>query len=430
MKKDISHINILKLLSLIVIFWLLNQKNFAQYNLDYYLTEAVANSATLNEIRNSELLNKLQDDFNYAQNSAFQTFITANYLFAPYFNNNGHFITTDPRPDAIGYDIGVTNGGLYSALINVEKNIFNGGITGALANQVKIQKEKFSYNYNLEKRNLEKQITDQYLNTFKSLKIYRLSEDALYNTKKQLDITRELVATGYEKVQNFLLLKVELQSQEIAFDESYRQYKNDLTQLNALSGMADTRVVYIDSVEIFFNKENHFDFVKKFKIDSLVAVSEMQLLEAKYKPEVKVYFNTGLNAIEVEGIQRKFGLSAGLDFKLAIFDGGQRDISNQQNEILLNSISVNEQFELKKIENNRNIALSNIQFIENNLKNFQEQIYDYTKLINISQKELESGNISMIEYLTIWKNYIEIQKAKVDKEVSLMLEINNYNYWN
>ena len=58
--------------------------------------------------------------------------ITGDYLFAPYFNNNGNLITTNPDPNAIGYDVGITNGGLYSALINVDKNIFNGHLLNAL----------------------------------------------------------------------------------------------------------------------------------------------------------------------------------------------------------------------------------------------------------------------------------------------------------
>lgn len=66
-------------------------------------------------------INSLQRDLDYAQTSGFQMYLSANYLFVPYFNNSGGIITSNPDQNAIGYDIGLTNGGLYSAQFNIEK---------------------------------------------------------------------------------------------------------------------------------------------------------------------------------------------------------------------------------------------------------------------------------------------------------------------
>jgi hypothetical protein len=48
----------------------------------------------------------------------------------------------------------------------------------------------------------------------------------------------------------------------------------------------------------------------------------------------------------------------------------------------------------------------------------------------ISNKQLSVGDISMIEYLSILRNYIDLRKTKIEKEINLQLEINNFNYWN
>ena len=86
---------------------------FAQYNLDYFVNKALINSPVLKDYQNLGQINNLQSQLDEAENSAFKVSLTADYLFAPYFNNNGKILSTNPDPKAIGYDVGITNGGLY-----------------------------------------------------------------------------------------------------------------------------------------------------------------------------------------------------------------------------------------------------------------------------------------------------------------------------
>lgn len=417
------------IISLFIIFLLTD--GFAQNNLDFYISKGIENSPTLKEIKNSQAGIKLQSELNDAQISSFNTFLSANYLFAPYFNNNGRIISTNPDADAIGYDAGITNGGLYSAQLNIERNIFNGGLTTALENQVTNQKNIYNYNYQLELRSLNKQITEQYLNTYKSLKIYNLSDETVKNINEQLKLTGELVKQGFVKTQNYLLLKIELQTQQITSFENMQQYKNDLMQLNSLVGITDTQTVFIDSVLIEMNNsKSNFNFTNKFILDSLNAINQQELFETKYNPQVKLFFNTGLNAVELSGIQRKFGLSAGIDFQIALFDGGQKNITRQQNEITINSIENYKQFALSSIKNQKQIAYSNILVIKQNLISINAQLNDYKQLIAVSNNQLKTGELSMIEYLSILKNFIDLQKTKIENGIQLLLETCNYNYWN
>ncbi len=413
------------------LFTFLSINLFAQNNLEFYLNRAYEYSPALNEIKNLESVNKLQNELNYSQNSAFQTYLSANYLFAPFFNDKKIIVSVNPDPNAIGYDVGITNGGLYSAQLNIEKNIFNGGLTNALENQIGIQQKQYKFNYELEKRNLQKQITDQYLTSYRSLMFYHLTKEILQNVEDQLNITGELVEKGYANSQSYLLLKIELQSQEMVLKENFQQYKNDLLQLNSLCGIKDTQTVFIDSVSISRNDlKTNFRFLEKFNLDSSATANQQILFETKYQPQVKIFFNTGLNAMELNRIQRKFGLSAGIDFQLPIFDGGQKNITRQQNEILLSSINNYKQYAATNIENQKQAVLSSINLIQNNLVSINTQLNDYNELIRISKMQLNVGDISMIEYLSILKNYIDLRKLKIDKEINLQLEINNFNYWN
>jgi outer membrane protein TolC len=405
--------------------------SIAQRSLEFYLEKGINNSPALNEYRNLENINNIQSDLNNAENSSLKIYLSADYLFAPYFNNNGQLISTNPDPKAIGYDAGITNGGLYSTQLNFEKNIFNGGVIDALQNQNRIQGEQYNYNYNLEKHNLEKQITDQYLSSYKSLQLYELSKEIVDNLSKQLNITADLLEKGYEKAQNYLLLKIEFQNEQINLNEAYQDYKNNLTQLKTICGIKDTNNTLLDQVKLNLSlRKSGFDLFKKFELDSLAAINQQSLFETKYLPQLKLFANTGLNAVEIDGIQRKFGISAGLNFSLPIFDGGQKSLFQQQILIAQKTISEYRKFSELNLEMQLDNTSSRIKAAMKNIDDLNAQITEYQTLMNVSKKSLQKGDITMIEYLTLLKNFIDLRKSKIEKEINFQMEINNYNYWN
>ncbi len=403
----------------------------AQHSLEYYLYKGINNAPTLTEYRNLRDINNIQGELNSAENSAIKVFLSADYLFAPYFDNNGKLISANPDPKAIGYDIGITNGGLYSAQLNVEKNIFNGGLMDALQNQNSVQSEQYNYRYKLEKHNLEKQITDQYLSAYKSFLLFELSKEIISNLTEQLRITSDQVEKGYEKAQNYLLLKIELQTEQINSYEAYQTYNNDLTQLNFICGIKDTTEVILNQAELSLSlPKTNSDFLEKYNIDSLATINQQSLFETKYLPQFKLFVNTGLNAVEIDGMQRKFGMSAGLNFMLPILDGGQKSLTQQQNIISQKTISEYRKYSEINLEVQKNSTSSKIESIKKNLDDLNVQINEYQKLMDISKKGLQKGDLSMIEYLTLLKNFIDLRKSKIDKEINYQMEINNYNYWN
>jgi outer membrane protein TolC len=373
----------------------------------------------------------LQNKLDEAQNSAFQVYVTSDYLFAPYFNNNGHLISTNPDPNAIGYDVGITNGGEYSALLNVDKNIFNGPLLDALNEQRTILGKNYENQLSTEKHNLKKNVTDQYLNTLQNFRFYNLSRDIVDNLQNQLKLTGNLVQKGIAKVQDYLLLKVETRSQEINLNQTWQNYRNGLLQLYSICGIRDTQTVKIDSVNLNLNiTPDSSLFLRQFYLDSLTTAAQQNLFETKYYPQVKLFFNTGLNAVEIDNIQRRFGLSAGINLSLPIFDGGQKDITRQQSIIAQKITHDFKNYAAKNIFIQRKDAEIRISSLKKNLEDFRNQVEDYKKVLNLSLEQLEKGNLSMIEYLTELRNYIDLQKNYISTEINYQLEISNFNYWN
>lgn len=416
---------------LILLYFFFYGLGFAQYNLDYFTNKAFNNSPTIKNYNSLFLINNLQKKLDEAQNSAFQVYVTGDYLFAPYFNNNGHLVSTNPDPKAIGYDVGITNGGLYSALINVDKNIFNGPLLDALNDQRTIQGKSYENQLNTEKHNLEKTVTDQYLNTLQNLELYKLSKDIGGNLENQLKLTADLVQKGNAKVQDYLLLKVETKSQQINLNQTWQNYKNGLFQLYSICGIRDTQTVIIDSVNLNLSiPPNSSKFLLQYYFDSLSTAAQQNVFETKYLPQIKLFFNTGLNAVEIDNIQRRFGLSAGISLSVPILDGGQRDITRQQSIIAEKITGDFKNYAAKNIFTQRSDAENRIKALKKNLDDYKSQVEDYQKLLNISLEQLEKGNLSMIEYLTELRNYIDLQKNYISTEINYQLEISNYNYWN
>jgi outer membrane protein TolC len=300
-----------------------------------------------------------------------------------------------------------------------------------LEKRVQIQDENYQYSSRFEKHNIEKQVADQYLNTLRLSKLAGLSRDAVSNLEEQRKLISGMVEKGYSTLRDYLLIKIESENQSISLEDILQQYQSSLFQLYVLCGIQDTTVVQIDSVSLNPTPIiNRSDFMKKFEIDSLFAASEQTLFETKYHSQVNVFLNTGLGAVELDRIERKFGMSAGVNLSLSLFDGNQKHITRQQNLLALQTIRESKRFYETTVAHQRKSAESRIQSLQKNIERLSKSIDDYQKLLDMTSNQLRQGGVSMIEYLTLLKNDIEIKKNKIDLEINLLLEINNYNYWN
>ena len=404
---------------------------FAQNNLQYYLDSAARNNPSLKENTNLVRISEIDKSLIERQFVYPQVSLTSNYLFSPYFNNNGKLITANPDPNAVGYDIGITNGGLYSAMINVDKNIFNGGTIDAYRNQsdLKIQSSKNANT--LLKHNLIRDVTEQYLNTIKWQQ-YSEIEKTLYDTiKTQLNLTEVLVKKGLAKQSDFLLLRIEVDNERLAFEQARSEFKKNLLELNSLCGISDTNSVTLESADLSYGDLNsNSNFLKQFALDSLSIDNQQKIFETKYAPQVNLFFNTGLNAVELDGIQRKFGLSAGINFSLPLYDGSQKNLTQQQTEISLKSINGYKQNQVVTLLNKTAQTRGEIDLYKKNLKNITGQINSYEELLKLARAEFAQGQRTMTDYIILIRNYLEMKRNLVETENSLQQAINQYNYWN
>jgi Outer membrane efflux protein len=417
--------------TIISLLFILDNCAFAQYNLQYFVDKALDNSPVAKDYANLYSINSLQAELDKSQNSAFQVYLTSNLLFSPYFNNNGVLLTPNPGSKAIGYDPAITNGALYSAQINVEKNILNSGLLDALNEQRSVQGKSYDNKSVGGKHDLEKQVTDQYLSALQHLLSYNLSKRIENNLHNQLTLTGDLVEKGYVKVSDYLQLEIEIKTQSIAMDQTWQNYRSGLSQLYSLCGIQDTQTVAIDTVELkMTGTKSPSRFLTQFHLDSLSAAAQQQVFEARYLPQVNLFFNAGLNAVELVDVQRRLGMSAGINLSLLILDGGQRSITRQQTYLSERTLSNYEDYLAGGISARRRDSENRIASLRKNLADMKAQLTDYEKLLDLSESQLRQGNLSMVEYLTLVRNYVDLQKTFIATQINYQLEISNYNYWN
>jgi outer membrane protein TolC len=402
----------------------------AQNDLQFYLNSAFNNNPTLKESRNIINVKKLDKSLSDAQYSLPQINLTANYLFVPYFNND-KIVTTNPGPNAIGYDASVTNGGLYSAQVNVTKNIFNGGVLDAYYNQAELHIKSNEFNYELTKHNLEKDVIDQYINCWQAQQLYILSTSTADTLRQQLNITQNLMMKGLVKQSDYLLLKIEFETQQLAALQALNSLKSSIYQLNVLAGLLDTSIVTLDNVKLIKTSiSGTSKFFNQYENDSLLILNQQDVFETKYYPQLNLFFNAGLNAVELNDIQRKFGLSAGFNFSLPIYDGSQKSITRQQSQINLSTIVSNRKTQEILIKNKIKESSSQVEFNISSLHSISSQLDDYNKILTLMNSELMHGQLSMVDYITIIRNYLDLKKNEISSSAAYQLAVNQFNYWN
>jgi outer membrane protein TolC len=403
----------------------------AQNNLDYYLQAAYKNNPNIKEANNLIRVNELNKNIIEAQYSTPHISVSANYLLAPYFNNNGQYITSNPGPNAVGYDISLANGGLYAAQVNFEKNIFNSGLIDTYYAQSDIQINTQQINIELLRHSLKRDITDQYLKCSQSQQMYLLTKAIADTLQEQLKITENLVMTGSAKQSDYLLLKIEVENQSISSSQYMNDLKSNMIALNTLCGLSDSALVRFSGTILEYNVQiSYSNFLKQFKIDSMNAENLQAIFETKYLPTFNIFFNTGLNAVELNGIQRKFGLSAGINFNYPLYDGSQRSLTQQQSQISLMTIKNYKENQIIVLVNKIKDAKAQIEFNAQNVKKIKQQIKNYEQVIELTRSELNRGQMTIIEYITIIRNYLELLKNEVTANTAEQLAINQYNYWN
>ncbi len=402
-------------------------------DINYYVNRAQQNSPLISQNESLLRINLLQNQLIIAQNLKPHVYITGDLTLAPYFSNNGRFISLTPNPDgsAFGYDPALSNGGSYEALLNVDLPLITGGVSRALIIQNNIQNQILILSTKQTLHDIEKQVREQYINTFSVqqqinylLRIIKLIDDR----KKIADA---LVQKGLMQQTDYLLLDIEQNTRIIEDHQQEQSLTNAFTQLNNLCGIEDTTQYELEEPDFQQTPPvKTYNFAERFRFDSLSIVSQLNVLNTNNYPQLTLSGNLGLRTSDPTNISHNFGTGIGLHLNIPLYNGNQKNILLQQNRITFDTLSISHVAQLLNVRNTIKGLAKQIKTIRETISLYESQITKQELLLKILQDKLISGQVSTIDYVKSIEDYILTNQNLFNARVTLWQLINQYNYFN
>ena len=464
-----------KILLLLFVFAGWNYCSAQNNTLNYFLDAAEKNNPALLQNDNLQEIGRNEDRLINARNNAFQVYATSEVMLAPFFNNNGSFIdvTTNPSPDAYGYAEPVSNGALYSAQLNITKEIFVRARLQNLLFQNKLKNRSLVLDREELRHQLQRNVTQAYIQVYQLQIKAEITKDIIYDLENRLKVVELLVKKGILMQSDYLLLELEVENKKLELQQIENDINANLLKMNNAVGITVSQGVkldepvihvdpslqsYLDSIpgprelaryprdSIEIDKEDlpkmirptdtlmggnrELFYERRFKNDSLQLLAEQQVFENRYKPQLSAYANTGLNAVEIDRIPHNFGFSAGLQLNVPIYDGGQKEIKQLQTERKLQNLQYQKEIDELQKQNTLSSLRTQMASIKTGLELLDEQLKKQEHLLEIYKGKMLQGQASIIDYLKMVENYKRNMDTKLQMKVNLWLLENEYNATN
>ncbi|HSV10371.1 MAG TPA: hypothetical protein VLI68_06355, partial [Hanamia sp.] len=269
---------------LIIIFgFLFPISSFAQNKtLDYFICKSLTNDPRILEIQNLILANRTDSALIVAGNKI-QVAGNGNAYYAPVING-------------YGYDVAITNGQQLSALVALNKQIYNKRNLSLQFKSLQLQNDSLTNYIAISKQDIKKAIITQYILAYSDQLQLDFDDEVISLLTKEEEILKKLTQKNVYKQADYLSFLVTLQQQQLTRNQLYVQYKNNYATLNYLAGVIDTTTETLAApgiqVKAVFNNENS-PFILNYKIDSLRLENERTIIKYQYRPKVNLFADAG-----------------------------------------------------------------------------------------------------------------------------------------
>jgi outer membrane protein TolC len=410
---------------------------WSQQDLTYYITQAITNSPLIKDNRNLSDAAKIEAERLKAFYTKPQISLIGNYMVAPVIStNNGKnvlVLNPDNPTNYNGYDLAASNGGMYQGLLNINQSLFNGVRSRAATEQVMVTSQINENLIKLTTHDIEKFVTDQYILCLQDNRQMTYLNTLIAIIKDQKGIITKATTSGIAKQSDLSLIIIEYKNQVNAWNTFNATYRRDLMDLNILCGINDTAYVILPEINLQLKQDDIVSssaFTKRYKLDSLNLRATQKMFDLKYKPQLNLYANAGLNGVYIPTAPNRFGASAGISFTMNLYDGKQRAFNNKKTEILIRSTQSYSTIFITQNAVRKSKALIEIRMLDERMVVAESQLEEYKKLMDYYRKEVLTGQLSVVIYINILKNLAMLQRDYVLMQANKQLLINTYNYWN
>lgn len=406
-----------------------------QPDLNYFIEKAKGNSPLINKSKNESLIADLDLNQIRAILSKPEINVQAGVLFAPivsHDNNTNKFqLVSEGADKYTGYDLASTDGGQYQAVVSLRQNLFTASKYKSYSDMNDISHRINENTIELTVHETEQLVTYQYLLCLKSKTQKANSLAVLKAVEDQVATMKKLVENGIYKQTDLILLQIEYQNYSADFKTFQSDYRNNLYDLNLLCGISDTSLVEIQDLDLQLKSgiNSTSQFLTSFKLDSLNVTTSLSIEELKYKPDLSLFADAGLNAVYLPSFNR-LGFSTGISFKMNMFDGNQKKIMRDRAAISIRTIDFEKNNFMIKNDIYKNKTINNIKSLNERLNIVEGQLGQYRILLDAYSRELAHGDVSILEYKNLIRDIVAKKQESLILKMDTQMLINSYNYWN
>jgi len=403
---------------MLLVFLFIQLLNAQQQDLNYFLSLGLQNSPLLKDYQNRQR-SALIDSMRLRAGLGYQISASSINSYAPVIQGWGY--------DQVKTDIAGV-----SALMGISKQITGKNNLLNKYQAIRLQNQSTYIEGSLSKKDLKKAIISQYILAYGNLKLHRVNEEVLGIMRQEEQIVKKLTEQGIFKQTEYLSLLVNRRQQEFLTAQSGYQYKTDLELLNYLCGIFDTAHVSLSEPELSVNSSaepHHTIFFKQFETDSMKLANADRQINFDYQPKLSVYADGGYFSSMSYMPWKNFGMSAGLSLTVPIYDGHQRKMQHDQVAISEETRVNYKNFFTSQYRQQIAILSNQLTANEQLMHKSGEQLDIAQTLISANMKLLNTGDISVTDYLLSVNNYINAKNMLIQNSLEKFRIINEINYW-
>jgi len=386
--------------------------------LDFFLQQGLSNSPLLKDLNNQLRVNFLDS-----------LLIKANRL--PQINVDG-LLNYAPIIHGYGYSEAITNGGNYISVIDIHQPIFNKKAINIQYSGIGLQNQAVVNSTRIAERDLKKTITALYLTSFAIYSQSSFERVLLDRTREEETLLKQLVENGIYRQTDYLSFLVEMQSMELHLIDLQTEYQKAISGLNIICGISDTTDYQLSMPTFQENvspRPSGFPFFNRFIIDSLRIQNEKLLIDQAYVPKVDWYTDAGIVSNDLSVVYKNFGISFGLSFTVPVWDGNQRKLNYEKLKATeINRKTYQDYFRTQFHQQLRQLD-QELRRVRELIPRMQEQMKLAETIIRQDKQLLNTGGISITDYVIAKKNYIQIQSNLNTYQVHVLQIMNEINYW-
>lgn len=402
-----------------VLFFICTHLLIAQRNLSYYTSRAENNSPVLADLNNQLLSNTIDS-------------LLIRAALRPQVNgiSNNYYA---PKYRGWGYDDAITNIAQLQGLLQITKSFFTSATTIAQINGLGIQGQVLSNNLRLSARDLTRGIIAQYILTYGDQLQLKFNREILSLLREEDSILRILTRNNVYKQSDYLAFVVTEQQQELNTAQLDVQYKFDFAQLNYLAGIHDTVLVELEDPSLKETLLPHYEqslFFRQFHIDSLRFENQRRQTALTYRPRVSVYADAGYNSSLQFQPYKHFGMSAGINLAIPIYDGQQKKLQYRKIDLAERTRLTNQSFFMRQYDQQLFQLKQQLAATDQLIAMIEKQVKYTETLIKVNGKLLQTGDIRLIDYINSLNNYFNAKNLFTQQYISRLQVVNQLNYWN